>query len=224
MYICVHIYVLYMALEKRKKPPPLVLTLGQEIVGDFYFTNKLELALDYLRCLVLAPDLAKKGFKNITHKEPVAFYSGLLAVLDGSKMQEAVADIQDDAPMMELVQQPMVLALCDGDVEGEPDSDYEEFIDYDDEESRGRHKAAGGSFERWGSFTLRDFQTKKNGVIKKQLLMRCPYHHDAGNTNHEQIKERETSIATRRTNQRTRDKHRNDTNKSKNEIQATQRR
>ena len=68
MHIRAHVHF-HTAFEWRKRPPPLLLTVGKEIVGDVYHTNNLELALDYLRCLVLAPDLAKKGFKTIAHKD-----------------------------------------------------------------------------------------------------------------------------------------------------------
>lgn len=97
-------------------------------------------------------------------------------MLDGRQEHDALGDIQDDTALIELVAQP-VLAIADGEAEGEPDSESDHASDGDDDE---RHMGNGGSFEHFGSFTLRSFTTKRNKVARKQLLMRCPYHRDEG--------------------------------------------
>ena len=135
-------------------------------------TNKLELSHDYLPCLIQTVDLAKKGLKSMEHKQPVSYYSGLLAMLDGSKPLPAIDNLIDDTLLVDLVVPPP-LAITNGG-EGKPDSEPEDF-DIDGVDS---HKAVAGSFERWGPFTLRDFSTRRSGKVRKQLLMRCPFHRD----------------------------------------------
>ena len=143
--------------------------------ADLFCTNKLEMAFDYLRCLVLACDLFKKGVEEIEHKLPVSFYTGLLCLLDGSRPVPAIDDNVDDASLLTLVVPPL-LAITDQGQEGEPDDSEPEDVDID----VAAHRAVSGSFQRWRPFTLRDFATRRNKQTRKQLLMRCPFHHDEG--------------------------------------------
>ena len=87
----------------RKSPPPLMLSASEATKGDLRFDNKLELSHDYLLCLIQTVDLAKKGLKSMEHKQPVSYYSGLLAMLDGSKPLPAIDNLIDDTLLVDLV-------------------------------------------------------------------------------------------------------------------------
>ena len=97
-----------------------------DVKDVWFFTSKLEVSRFYLRCLIENKKLARLGYNEVHHKEPIKYYQAMLDVADGKCNFIALDDgIHDDALADHI---PKALAICDRQ-EGEPTTSDEDIDD-----------------------------------------------------------------------------------------------